>query len=137
MNRKNFPAEVEGQVLIACRRRCVLCYVLDNDLGWKKGQLAHIDRDPTNMKLENAAYLCATHHDEYDGRPSQTKRFTPAELIAWQAELRSVMESPDWWRLRGPSVHRGKEKKGAKRGVSLDVYERRLPMYHTTTQFVR
>src|SRR5215469_7619288 len=138
MKRKYFSTDIETQVFAKARRRCALCYVLNNDLGWKKGQLAHIDRDRTNITLENAAYLCAAHHDEYDSKPSQTKRFTPDELRVYQAMLYQVIESPDWLRIGGRTLRaRGNRNTPNRGGISLEVYDRRVPIYRTTIQFVR
>jgi len=131
-NRRPFSGAVETEVLLKCRRRCVLCYWLKGDLEWKRGQLAHIDRDHSNVSLENAAYLCTTHHDEYDTRPSQTKRLTPAEIRAAQESIYKKLESPEWWTV---VPHKIQKYRG--RGISLDVYDRRLPIYRTTIQFFR
>jgi hypothetical protein len=82
MSSRKRPAEqTEADVLIASRRRCALCYGLFGDLDQKRGQIAHIDRDPSNSVFDNLAYLCLPHHDEYDSKTSQSKRFMPAELI--------------------------------------------------------
>lgn len=135
--RKSFPPDIEAAVLVKCRRRCALCFGLDGDLGRKTGQIAHIDRDSANDSPENAAYLCTKHHDEYDSVPSQTKRFTPGELKAYQASLYEILESPDWWRLTTQVVRHGKGRNRSKSGVSLAVYERRLPIYRATIQFIR
>ena len=135
--RKSFPADIEDTILIKCKRRCALCVGLDSDFGRKTGQIAHIDRDSSNASLENAAYLCTKHHDEYDSVPSQTKRFTPGELKAYQANLYEILESPDWWRMTSRVVRHGKGRNRSKSGTSLEVYERRLPIYRTTIQFIR
>lgn len=85
--RKRTPEQTEADVLIASRRRCALCYGLFGDLDQKRGQIAHVNRDPSNSDFENLAYLCLPHHDEYDAKTSQSKRFTPAELIAYRQGL--------------------------------------------------
>jgi len=97
------------------------------DLTWKKGQLAHIDRNSSNVDPENVAYLCTPHHDEYDSMPSQTKRFTPAEFKSYQVALYEVLESPDWLRLSGRPLPSG----NSKHDVTVELYDRRLPIYRT------
>jgi hypothetical protein len=134
MKRNSFPEKVVNDVLIKCKRRCTLCLYLENDLRWKKGQLAHIDRNHSNASAENAVYLCTPHHDEYDSRPSQTKRLTPAEVKVTQMTLHELLASPDWIRFGTHSSSRGRRRV---HGISLDIYERRIPFYRATLQFVR
>ncbi len=86
-SRKRTPEQTEADVLIASRRRCALCFGFFGDLDQKRGQIAHVDRDPSNADFDNLAYLCLPHHDEYDSKTSQSKRFTPAELIAYRKRL--------------------------------------------------
>lgn len=86
-SRKRTPDQTEADVLIASRRRCALCYGLFGVLDQKRGQIAHADRDPSNAEFDNLAFLCLPHHDEYDSKTSQSKRFTPAELIAYRKRL--------------------------------------------------
>lgn len=74
------PSEVVETVLCQSRRRCCFCYFLDGDKSVKKGQLAHIDRNPANSEEDNIAYLCFKHHDQYDAKHSQSKGFTIEEL---------------------------------------------------------
>ena len=78
--RKSIPKAVETAVLLKSRRRCALCYYLQEDLSEKKGQLAHLDHDPSNNEEENLAYLCLNHHDEFDRGTSQAKGLTAAEV---------------------------------------------------------
>lgn len=77
---------------MACGRRCCLCYSLDGDFDVKRGQIAHIDRDKTNSELQNLAYLCLPHHEEYDSMPSQTRRLMPEELANYKEELEQQVE---------------------------------------------
>jgi len=59
----------------------------------KKGQIAHLDRDPQNNRLDNLAFLCLEHHDQYDTRTSQSKGWTIAEVEQYRALLYSKVES--------------------------------------------
>ena len=86
-NRPKIPVAVEMEVLISCRRRCCLCYFLNNDLDVKKGQIAHLDDDRTNNKVDNLAFLCFDHHDQYDSETRQSKNFTITEVKAYRQML--------------------------------------------------
>lgn len=93
MPRPKVPRVVQDQVLSECRRRCALCYALNNDVSAKvHGQLAHMDRNPANNKAENLAYLCLEHAGLYDVRSSQSKGFTPGELSAYKTKLLLVLD---------------------------------------------
>jgi hypothetical protein len=57
------------------------------DAGEKPGQLAHLDQDRKNHSIENLAWLCLFHHDQYDSRSSQSKGLTIAEVKAHRTRL--------------------------------------------------
>jgi hypothetical protein len=87
MNRPRVSVAIETSILILSRRRCALCYGLHEDVGVKAGQIAHINRNSSDHRLENLAFLCLQHHDEYDSRRSQSKGFTESELRHYVAKL--------------------------------------------------
>lgn len=93
MNRKQTPDATETQVLESCARRCALCYGLNGDLGRKKGQVAHIARDPSNSSEGNLVFLCFDHHDEHDSRTSQAKGITKLELATYKAKLEAAIDN--------------------------------------------
>lgn len=64
-----------------------MCFGLHNDASIKDGQLAHVNRDAEDSRLENLAFLCLQHHDQYDTRRSQSKGFTEDELLEYRAKL--------------------------------------------------
>jgi hypothetical protein len=132
MPRKPFPLSLETSVLVKCKRRCALCFGLNYDTEEKRGQVAHIE-DGENIDEKNAAFLCTVHHDLYDSTSRQTKGYTPGELRSHQETLWAFVstiknETKDEMadRNRSPAA-----------GVGLDVYDRRIPIYRTTRQFVR
>ena len=92
MARKRPPANVEEEVLVLCRRRCCICYGLDRDITIKSGQIAHLDGRPDNNDLDNLAFLCFGHHDQYDTRTSQSKGLTPREVRRFRKELHEVID---------------------------------------------
>jgi hypothetical protein len=89
--RSPIPTKVIAEVTTASRRRCCICFGLEHDDRKKQGQIAHLDRDPSNHRLENLAFLCLDHHDQYDSRTSQSKGFTIDEVKRYRLELVSAM----------------------------------------------
>jgi hypothetical protein len=87
VKRKKNPKNIEAEILLSSARRCALCYGLYGDLGKKKGQIAHINKDSSNANEANLVYLCLDHHDEYDSTTSQTKNVTSRELAAYKQHL--------------------------------------------------
>lgn len=92
--RVKVPEAVQTEILTHSRRRCCLCTYLEGDKGRKRGQIAHIDRDPANSAFDNLAYLCLEHHDEYDSRTSQSKSLTEGEIKTYRNRLYEENDSP-------------------------------------------
>lgn len=88
MSRKKLKIETQTQVLLNSRRRCALCFGLYRDFRIKQGQIAHLDKNSENDKIENLEFLCLEHHDQYDGRTSQSKGLTIDEVLIFRDELR-------------------------------------------------
>ena len=70
--------------MVAARRRCCLCVFLHHRDEVRKGQIAHLNRDPSDFRFENLVWLCFEHHDEYDSRTSQSKGLISAEVRAYR-----------------------------------------------------
>lgn len=88
MTKRKRPADVtQFKVLYSSARRCCVCFVLDRDYSAKKGQIAHLDRDPSNNSLDNLAWLCLEHHDAYDTSTSQSKGFSESEVRRYRQLL--------------------------------------------------
>ncbi len=87
MVRKPLPRDAETAVLVRSRRRCCICFGIDRDTRPKPGQIAHLDKSNANHADSNLAFLCFTHHDEYDSVSSQRKNYTQAEVKAFRDEL--------------------------------------------------
>lgn len=92
MNRKRLPTQIEEEVLILSRRRCCICFGLNRDTRIKLGQIAHLDGNSSNNELDNLAFLCFEHHDQYDTRTSQSKGLTSREVRRYRKELHEVIE---------------------------------------------
>jgi hypothetical protein len=84
-------SEVVADVITAARRRCCICSALRSDRREKKGQIAHLDRNPRNNAIDNLAFLCLEHHDAYDSKPSQSKGLTITEVKRYRAELHAFV----------------------------------------------
>src|SRR4051812_32037200 len=85
--RVHIPATVELEVLTRCRRHCCMCYGLDKKLGQTEGQIAHLDRDPSNCGVDNLAFLCLVCHKKYDTKNNRVIGFNPGELRVYREEL--------------------------------------------------
>jgi len=85
--RKQIPKAIQTKVCTMARRRCCICWALCNHDSVKLGQIAHLDRDRSNSKLDNLAFLCLGHHDQYDGKTSQSKGFIDSEVKQYRDKL--------------------------------------------------
>lgn len=132
MSRKPFPPDVEVAVVVKSRRRCALCAGLKGDFTEKQGQIAHVDK-PEDASLENAAFLCFDHHNSYDSKPSQAKGMMPKELKIHRDELYAMMGQPGPWQ----TPRRRKIGKSHPIDVSVEVFDRRVPTYRKSLEFVR
>ncbi len=83
---------LEGEVLEHSGRRCCICFGLHFDFEVKRGQIAHLDHNHQNNDIDNLAFLCFVHHDEYDTRTSQSKGWTIEEAKHYRAELFNEIE---------------------------------------------
>jgi hypothetical protein len=86
-SRKKAPNATQAEVLVESRRRCCLCFGLNRDEGIKKGQIAHLDGNNNNNSIDNLAFLCFEHHDEYDSTTSQSKGLMKMEVERYREEL--------------------------------------------------
>lgn len=91
-NRPRIPAAIESMVLRSSKRNCALCFGLKNDLTQKPGQIAHLNKDRTDNRFENLAWLCFEHHDSYDSTTSQSKNYTLHEVKAYRDQLYSLQK---------------------------------------------
>lgn len=97
-------AQIEADVLHACRRRCCICFYLEQNIGVRKGQIAHIDQNRANSDKNNLVWLCFEHHDEFDSRTSQSKGLTREEVRRWRDKLIKHFHSLDEKGTEAPSA---------------------------------
>ena len=69
------------------RRRCALCFGILGNHNPKRGQIAHLNKRRDDNRLENLAFLCFDHHDQFDSVTSQSKNFTLKEIVKYRDEL--------------------------------------------------
>ena len=91
--RKPIAPKDQTGVLLSSQRRCCLCFGLHGDIELKVGQIAHLDRDPSNSDPDNLAWLCFEHHNEYDSRQSQGKGLTILEVKAYRDRLYKTIDT--------------------------------------------
>ncbi|EGQ8062094.1 hypothetical protein KB973_004707 [Vibrio parahaemolyticus] len=84
-----------AQLLVATRRRCCLCYFLENDERRKKVQIAHINQKRSDSDVSNLVPLCLDHHDEYDSKTRQSKNITVHELKMYKEMLIKKLSSEE------------------------------------------
>lgn len=84
-DRLRIPTETE--VMVKSRRRCCLCFGIDNNLEEKQGQIAHLDKNKNNNNFDNLAFLCLKHHDKFDSTTSQSKNYTKNEVKIYRNQL--------------------------------------------------
>ncbi|MBI2485383.1 MAG: hypothetical protein HYW01_00170 [Deltaproteobacteria bacterium] len=92
LSRTKLPACAEIHVLLMSRRRCCICFGLHGDTDIKRGQIAHLDGNPENNSVENLAFMCLVHHDEYDGNTRQSKGLTIREIKHYRVELYEFLQ---------------------------------------------
>jgi hypothetical protein len=85
--RKKIPRNIETKVLVSCRRQCCLCVFLKGDYAVRKGQIAHLNQNHSDLRFENLVWLCFDHHDEYDGITSQARGLTNREVKTYRDKL--------------------------------------------------
>jgi hypothetical protein len=108
-----------------------MCFGLRGDLNEKKGQVAHLDRDPSNNEPRNLAYLCQEHHDDYDTKRSQTAGYLDDEVRQHRDELLRVLE--EWPLLDAGDIgHTG----GSRKAVSLELFDRRIAIYRIVRTYL-
>ncbi|MFQ2400731.1 hypothetical protein [Aeromonas dhakensis] len=93
MSRKSIPLAVQTQLLEKSRRRCALCFGINNDTREQIGQIAHLDQNNTNPALENLVWLCLHHHNAYDSSTSQSKNYIYNEIKMHRDNLYAFIEN--------------------------------------------
>jgi len=117
--RKKTPSEIETNVLTMSARRCCICFGVQMDMSVKKGQIAHLDHDPSNNDFDNLAYLCSPHHDDYDSKTSQSKGLTIHEVKAYRTLLYEAVKQ-----MRNdlsPAVTKQANKRTETDGISAEI----------------
>jgi hypothetical protein len=109
---------------------------LNGDVQEKKGQIAHVDHDPSNSDFENFAFLCMEHHDQYDSKTRQSKGLTQKELLTYRRHLYEYVKEqmPISWPDAMPV--QGKASKKHSAPIPVELYDRRLKIYHSARDLI-
>lgn len=110
MHRTKVPKSIRRSTLLQSKRVCCLCYHFRNKTKAIRGQFAHIDHNPQNNDVDNIAWLCLEHHDEYDGTNGLTARITEDEVKAARSNLYAAVANGDIFksnqlRFMAPAYH--------------------------------
>jgi hypothetical protein len=85
--RRSLKKSIETKVLTASRRRCCLCVFLCDQHEVCRGQIAHLNHNANDPRFETLVFLCLAHHDEYDGKTSQSKALSIDEVRHYRNQL--------------------------------------------------
>lgn len=58
----------------------------------RNGQIAHLNQNASDADLDNLAFLCFEHHNEYDSTTRQSKGLTRKEVLMHRAALYKAVE---------------------------------------------
>lgn len=135
MDRKAIPLEIQNKIFRKSKRRCALCFSIDNDKSEKNGQIAHLDQNNENNKFDNLVFLCLDHHDKYDGRTSQSKGYTKKEVKSYRDDLYEYIglrDSPLW----NDNEQINKIEQVNRNKLSVEVYDRKIKIYRAVRDFL-
>lgn len=104
--RKHLPQEWETAVLLLSKRRCCLCFFLNEIKEQRKGQIAHLNHNSSDPRFENLVYLCLEHNDQYDGKTSQSKNYTLEEIRQYRNKLYEIYNPDGKWRAQTDTPER-------------------------------
>lgn len=135
MGRKKIPQETEKKVLVKSKRRCAICFGLDSNTEEIEGQIAHLDQDSSNNKLQNLVFLCFKHHDKYDSTTSQSKNYTKKEVEHYRDELYDLMDLQNSM-LWNEDNDMEEVQQNKRSGLSLEVYDRKIKVYRAVKEFL-
>lgn len=93
MGRLNIDKKVETEILTSSKRRCCLCVGIDGNYSPRPGQIAHLDHNNSNNKVDNLAWFCLEHHTMYDSKTSQHKNYTLDEVKYYRNTLYKYLEA--------------------------------------------
>lgn len=88
IKRKPVPKDIQDELLFRSGRRCCVCFGQNYDFGVKNyGQIAHLNRNSTDNRLDNLAYLCPEHYSQYETLVSQSQTLTIRDVKLYRERL--------------------------------------------------
>lgn len=133
--RKRPSDNLEKEVLVLSRRKCAMCWGLGRNLNEQKGQIAHLDRDPSNNSIDNLCWLCLPHHNDYDSETSQTKRYKPKEIKHYRDELYELIDKGLW--IDQEVEPQRIEFRSQLEATPYWLYRKRMAIYYATRELLR
>jgi hypothetical protein len=124
MDRRKTPSDIETAVLVNSARRCALCFHLLGDLNVKNGQIAHLDKDPSNSAEDNLAFMCLEHHSLFDSRTSQHKNYTLQEVKMARSKLYEAIAQNKHGGMTAEDARMSQERARLLVSLPADVSER-------------
>jgi hypothetical protein len=87
IKRQPIPPDLRDELLFQSGRRCCICYGLKGDMSITLyGQIAHLNRNPSDNRFDNLAYLCLDHHEQY-ASSTQGQNLTIGEVKRYRQSL--------------------------------------------------
>lgn len=87
LKRQPIPSELRDELLFQSGRRCCICYGLKDDMSVTMyGQIAYLNRNTSDNRFDNLAYLCLDHYDQYMSS-TQGQRLTIGEVKRYRQAL--------------------------------------------------
>ncbi|MTI89565.1 MAG: HNH endonuclease [Balneolaceae bacterium] len=136
MSRKKVKQTTQTEILYKSRRRCPICYGLNGDTDIKKGQIAHLDQDSSNNDFDNLAFLCFDHHDEFDGKTSQSKSLQKDEVKKYRDDLYQIFEELGTENLPDLEVFEENTNNVERDKLEFDVYQEKIKIYREIRKFL-
>jgi hypothetical protein len=103
VKRRPIPKDIQDELLFRSGRRCCVCFHETRDFAVKNyGQIAHLNRNITDNRLDNLAYLCPEHYTEYDAHTSHSDPLTIRQVKEYRTALHDEVDRvrrKDTWPL--------------------------------------
>jgi Leucine-rich repeat (LRR) protein len=98
VRRISTPKDIEAEVLVNSRHMCNICHT-------HRGQIAHIDDNPSNYDYDNLIVLCPNCHGDVHQKGPIMKGFSPEEILKYKSDWEEVIKKSMQSAAIGESVH--------------------------------
>src|SRR4051812_33274280 len=105
--RRAIPTRIVALVMRAVDMRCCLCEWRTELPPRCRGQVHHIDGNPSNNRVSNLVWLCLTHHEEVGSKGQSTRRLPADAVREYRHELQDYLKRQrEAFRIQGRSETR-------------------------------